>query len=82
MDLTKLEAAVDRVHEYRNTHQHLDLIAGLPWEGLDSFLQSFDDVYRMEPDQLQLGFLKVLKGSYMASQAGAYGLPLPDDAAL
>ena len=74
MDLTKLEAAVDRVHEYRNTHQHLDLIAGLPWEGLDSFLQSFDDVYRMEPDQLQLGFLKVLKGSYMASQAGAYGL--------
>ena len=37
MDLTKLEAAVDRVHEYRNTHQHLDLIAGLPWEGLDSF---------------------------------------------
>lgn len=74
MDLTKLEAAVDRVHGYRNTHQHLDLIAGLPWEGLDSFLQSFDDVYRMEPDQLQLGFLKVLKGSYMASQAGAYGL--------
>ena len=74
MDLTKLEAAVDRVHGYRNTHQHLDLIAGLPWEVLDSFLQSFDDVYRMEPDQLQLGFLKVLKGSYMASQAGAYGL--------
>lgn len=74
MDLTKLEAAVDRVHGYRNTHQHLDLIAGLPWEDLGSFFRSFDQVYRMKPDQLQLGFLKVLKGSYMASQAGAYGL--------
>ncbi len=74
MNLDRLKAAVSRVHGYRNTHQHLDLIAGLPHEGMDSFLRSFDDVYRMEPDQLQLGFLKVLKGSYMAEQVKDYGL--------
>jgi len=74
MDLTRLKAAVDRVHSFRNTHQHLDLIAGLPFEGIESFYRSFDDVYRMKPDQLQLGFLKVLKGSYMAEQAEQYEL--------
>lgn len=74
MDLTKLKAAVDRVHGYRNTHQHLDLIAGLPYEDISSFYKSFDDVYRMKPDQLQLGFLKVLKGSYMEEQAETYEL--------
>lgn len=74
MDLTKLKAAVDRVYGYRNTHQHLDLIAGLPFEGIESFYRSFDDVYGMRPDQLQLGFLKVLKGSYMEEQAKNYDL--------
>lgn len=74
MNLKKLKTAVGRVQGYRNTHQHLDLIAGLPYEDMTSFLQSFDDVYHMKPDQLQLGFLKVLKGSYMASQAEAYEL--------
>jgi len=74
MDLEKLKTSVARVQEYRNTHQHLDLIAGLPYEDMKSFLQSFDDVYRMRPDQLQLGFLKVLKGSYMATQAEHYEL--------
>lgn len=74
MNLTKLKKSVDRVHEFHNTHQHLDLIAGLPYEDIDSFLMSFDDVYEMKPDQLQLGFLKVLKGSYMAEQAEAYDL--------
>lgn len=74
MDLAKLKRHVARVHGYRNTHQHLDLIAGLPHENLESFLMSFDDVYDMAPDQLQLGFLKVLKGSYMAEQVMAYGL--------
>ena len=76
MDLTKLEAAVDRVHGYRNTHQHLDLIAGLPWEGLDSFLQSFDDVYRMEPDQLQLGFFQIQLG--LTHVIGKQGVALLD----
>ncbi len=74
MNLTKLRKSVNRVHGYRNTHQHLDLIAGLPHEDLESFLMSFDEVYEMRPDQLQLGFLKVLKGSHMAVMAKEYGL--------
>lgn len=74
MDLVKLKRAVDRVYDYRNTHQHLDLIAGLPYENYESFMRSFDDVYRMRPDQLQMGFLKVLKGSYMEEQIAAYDL--------
>ena len=74
MDLVKLKQAVDRVYDYRNTHQHLDLIAGLPYENYESFMRSFDDVYRMRPDQLQMGFLKVLKGSYMEEQVTAYDL--------
>mgnify|MGYP002588168707 CR=1 FL=1 len=74
MDLKKLEHCVNRVHSFRNIHQHLDLIAGLPYEGYESFRKSFNDVYRMEPEQLQLGFLKVLKGSYMEEMAGEYGL--------
>ena len=74
MDLVKLKRAVDRVYDYWNTHQHLDLIAGLPYENYESFMRSFDDVYRMRPDQLQMGFLKVLKGSYMEEQVAAYDL--------
>ena len=74
MDLVKLKQAVDRVYDYRNTHQHLDLIAGLPYENYESFMRSFDDVYRMRPNQLQMGFLKVLKGSYMEEQVAAYDL--------
>lgn len=72
--MVKLKRAVDRVYDYRNTHQHLDLIAGLPYENYESFMRSFDDVYRMRPDQLQMGFLKVLKGSYMEEQVAAYDL--------
>lgn len=74
MDLEKLERNVHAVNSFRNIHQHLDLIAGLPYEGYESFRKSFNDVYRMEPEQLQLGFLKVLKGSYMEEMAGEYGL--------
>lgn len=53
---------------------HLDLIAGLPYEDLESFRHSFDQVYRMKPSQLQLGFLKVLKGAHMEEMADEYGL--------
>ncbi|MBU5481623.1 B12-binding domain-containing radical SAM protein [Blautia sp. MSJ-19] len=74
MDLDKLERCVDRVHSFRNIHQHLDLIAGLPYEDYDTFHRSFNDVYRMKPDQLQLGFLKVLKGSLMQKEAEGYGI--------
>lgn len=73
-DPGRLERAVKTVREAGNIHQHLDLIAGLPWEDLSSFRRSFDWVYRLRPDQLQLGFLKVLKGSYMAETAKDYGL--------
>ena len=74
MDLDKLRSKVSRIKQMRNIHQHLDLIAGLPYEDLETFRRSFNDVYSMEPDQLQLGFLKVLKGSYMAENAKAYEL--------
>lgn len=74
MDLEKLERNVMRIHEMKNMHQHLDLIAGLPYEDYETFKKSFDDIYRMKPQQLQLGFLKVLKGSYMHEMAKDYGL--------
>ncbi len=74
MDLKKLEDNLSKVRKNHNIHQHLDLIAGLPHEDLASFCQSFRDVYAMEPDQLQLGFLKILKGSYMQEMAGEYGI--------
>lgn len=74
MDFEKLAEIVNRVHEGANIHQHLDLIAGLPFEDMESFAKSFDDVYALRPHQLQLGFLKVLKGSYMEEQKENYGL--------
>ncbi len=74
MDLDRLEKNVAAIHEGKNIHLHLDLIAGLPFEDYESFGNSFDRVYKMKPEQLQLGFLKVLKGSYMHEKAGDYGL--------
>ena len=68
MDFEKLSETVTKIHEGKNIHQHLDLIAGLPFEDMESFAKSFDDVYALKPHQLQLGFLKVLKGSYMEEQ--------------
>ena len=73
MDLERVKAAVTRVKAGRNVHQHLDLIAGLPHEDLKSFRNSFNEIYALEPDQLQLGFLKVLKGSPMYRMAGNCG---------
>ena len=72
MDFSKVSACVRKVQEVRNIHQHLDLIAGLPYEDYESFRHSFNEVYALEPEQLQLGFLKVLKGSYMHEMAEAY----------
>ena len=74
MDLDKVRDRVERIKEGRNVHQHLDLIAGLPREGYESFAKSFDVVYAMKPEQLQLGFLKVLKGSLMHERTEEYGL--------
>lgn len=70
----KLKEIVQRIHAGKNIHQHLDLIAGLPFEGLERFKQSFNDVYGLKPEQFQLGFLKVLKGSYMREKAADYDL--------
>ena len=64
-DIEEIREITETINSWHNIHQHLDLIAGLPWEDLESFKKSFNDVYEMEPEQLQLGFLKVLKGSYM-----------------
>ena len=72
-DLAKLRSNVEQIRQGRNIHQHLDLVAGLPCEGYESFAQSFDQVYRMHPQQIQLGFLKVLKGSRMERMAESYG---------
>ncbi len=74
MDFKKLSEIVDRIHCFENIHQHLDLIAGLPYENYESFRNSFNQVYALKPEQLQLGFLKVLKGSLMKEMAEEYGI--------
>ncbi len=74
MDIDKLKRAVDSLRKNNNIHIHLDLIAGLPYENMESFKRSFNDVYEMKPDELQLGFLKVLYGSYMYDDAKEYGI--------
>lgn len=74
MDFEKLKGIVYRIHSFGNIHQHLDLIAGLPYEDYDSFRHSFNDVYALKPQQLQLGFLKVLKGSHMMEMCKEYGI--------
>ena len=73
-NLEALRQNVAQIHSFQNIHQHLDLIAGLPYEDYDSFIHSFNEVYAMVPDQLQLGFLKVLKGSPIEQRAEEYGL--------
>ena len=74
MKFSEVARIVKRIMGSGNVHQHLDLIAGLPYEDLKSFQKSFDDVYGLHPEQLQLGFLKVLKGSYMEEMKETYGL--------
>ena len=79
MRLEEVREHVARIKEKGNIHQHLDLIAGLPYEDIKSFRKSFDDVYSMRPDQLQLGFLKVLKGSHMQEMQQVYELRYKDE---
>ena len=74
MDFEKVSKIVRRIQDAGNVHQHLDLIAGLPYEDVESFAHSFDDVYALKPEQLQLGFLKVLKGSFMQEHQEEYGI--------
>ena len=77
-DWERLKEIVGKIREGRNIHIHLDLIAGLPLEDMESFQHSFNDVYSCRPDQLQLGFLKVLKGSHMHEKAEEYGVMYTD----
>lgn len=74
VDFNKLAERVRQIKSGNNIHQHLDLIAGLPWEDYSSFEKSFQDVYKLKPDQLQLGFLKVLKGSMMEEECKQHGI--------
>ena len=74
MKFEEVARIVKQINKGGNVHQHLDLIAGLPYEDLATFQKSFDDVYRLYPEQLQLGFLKLLKGSYMEEMKENYGL--------
>lgn len=73
-DLERLRSVVERIRDGKNIHQHLDLIAGLPFEDYESFGHSFDQVFALKPEQLQLGFLKVLKGAPMYEDARKYGI--------
>lgn len=73
-DMERLRSVVAQIQQVHNIHIHLDLIAGLPFEDYESFAHSFNEVYEMHPQQLQLGFLKVLKGSHMYDMADTYGI--------
>ncbi len=79
MKLERLKEVVEKVKSFGNIHQHLDLIAGLPFEDYDTFRKSFDEIYALRPNQLQMGFLKVLKGSYMYEHADEYGILYHDN---
>lgn len=78
MKLERVKEVVRRIRKSGNIHQHLDLIAGLPYEDYESFRHSFDEIYALWPNQLQLGFLKVLKGSFMYEHAKEYGIAYHD----
>ncbi|MDE6663428.1 MAG: DUF4080 domain-containing protein [Lachnospiraceae bacterium] len=78
-DIDKLRETVKKITDNHNIHIHLDLIAGLPYEDYDSFKHSFNTVYEMHPQQLQLGFLKVLKGAFMHEKAKDYELKYTDE---
>lgn len=77
-DLEKIVSNVNAIRKARNIHHHLDLIAGLPYEDYKSFSNSFNEVYALKPDQLQLGFLKVLKGTPMADSSQEYKIVYKD----
>ncbi|NLY77847.1 MAG: DUF4080 domain-containing protein [Tissierellia bacterium] len=77
-DFDKLRKVCKRIKAYKNIHQHLDLIAGLPYEGYESFKRSFNDVYDIRPEKIQLGFLKLLKGSGLRRDKDKYGFKFLD----
>lgn len=72
-DFARIEKVSREIRKNNNIHQHLDLIAGLPYEDYDSFSKSFNDVYSIKPEKIQLGFLKLLKGSQLRIDEEKYG---------
>lgn len=77
-DFDRLKEVCKKIKENKNIHQHLDLIAGLPYEGYESFKKSFNDVYTIRPEKIQLGFLKLLKGSGLRRDKDKYGFKFVD----
>ena len=77
-DFQKLKEVTEEIKSFRNIHQHLDLIAGLPYEDYNSFKKSFNDVYEIQPEKIQLGFLKLLKGSGLRNGKEKYGFKFLD----
>ncbi|MCY6959031.1 B12-binding domain-containing radical SAM protein [Clostridium brassicae] len=74
VNFSKIKEKVEEVKKLKNISQHLDLIAGLPGEDFQSFKNSFNNIYIMEPEEIQLGFLKILKGSPMSKEASKWGM--------
>ena len=74
----KIKEKVIKIKSFENIHQHLDLIVGLPYEDIVSLKESFNDVMVLRPDNLQLGFLKVLKGSPIKSMVDEYDIKYRD----
>ena len=74
MDFEKLTEVVGKIQGFGTTHQHVDLILGLPYEGLEEFEKSFNDSYSLGAEKIQVGFLKLLKGSHLRNKAQDYGL--------
>ena len=77
-DFEKLSYVINRINSFNNIHLHLDLIAGLPFEDYESFRKSFNDVYKLNPHKLQLGFLKLLRGSELRKKSDEYGFKFID----
>lgn len=74
VNFSDIKEKVLELESLKNIDQHLDLIAGLPGEDYDSFKKSFNEVYEIHPEEIQLGFLKLLKGSSMREDADKYGM--------
>ena len=74
VNFSDIKEKVDELLKLRNLQQHLDLIAGLPGEDYNSFKKSFNNVYSISPEEIQLGFLKLLRGSSMREEAEEYGM--------
>lgn len=79
-NFTKLARTVTMIKDSGKIDQHLDLIAGLPEEDYDSFRQTFNDVFALRPEELQLGFLKMLRGTGLRNDADKYGYVFMDQA--